>query len=191
MTIFIFKKEIEQSRNFSRDVSNCFDLLVDWCPDGTEIRLNLFLFFVALNFNKNFVSNFSQVPRCIFINVVASSSNRCLKTVNHLERLEFSSAGRFSQFFCLCSKTSQLHMIFNEETFVIKVWYHLCCYLLFMLISKLSKRQSRWNFESNNSQRFEFQFQLGCFYVLWLMLFQRWWTSISEMKKVVSSLFFS
>ena len=33
------------------------------------------------------------------------------------------------------------------------------------------------------SQRFECQFQLGRFYALWLMFFQRRWTPISEMNK--------
>ena len=92
MTVFIFEEEIEVSRYFSRDVSNCFDLLVDSCSDGTAIRINFFLFFVALSFNKNknFVSNFSLVPRYIFINVIVPSGNCCLKTVNHFESLEFS-----------------------------------------------------------------------------------------------------
>ena len=102
MTVFIFEEEINVSKRFSRYVSNCFDFLVDWCSDRTAIRINFFWFSVALNFSKNFVSKFSQVPRFIFINVIAPSSNCCLKTVNRLQRLEFFSDWRFSQYFCFC-----------------------------------------------------------------------------------------
>ena len=99
MTVFIFEEEINVSRRFSRYVSNCFDLLVDWCSDRTAIRINFFWFSAALNFNKN-----SSVPRFIFINVIAPSSNCCLKTVNRLKRLEFFSDWRFCQYFCFSFK---------------------------------------------------------------------------------------
>ena len=73
-------------------------------------------------------------------------------------------------------------MIFKEETFVIKVWNHLfdCCLCWFQNYQKGSL------YETSNRmfwQRFECQFQLGCFYVRWLMLFERRWTPISEMNK--------
>ena len=84
MTLFFFEEEIDVSRNFCRYVSNCFDLLVDKCSDGTAIRINFFWFFVSLSFNKNLASNFSLALRCIFIKLIASNSNCYLKTVNQL-----------------------------------------------------------------------------------------------------------
>ena len=56
--------------------------------------------------------------------------------------------------------------------------------LLFMLLSKLSKRQSIWNFESKIFAKIRMlDLTWMFFYDLWLMLFQRWWTPISEINK--------
>ena len=109
----------------------CPTVLICWLTDVLmeQQYRSIFFFFVALNFKKNFLSNFSLVPLCIFINVIASSNNCCLKTVNHLERLEFFSDGKFSQFFCFFFKKF-LTCLWFLKNLVIKVWNHLCYYCL-------------------------------------------------------------
>ena len=184
MTVFIFEKEIDVSRNFSIKFP-CVQLFwfVGWLMFWWNSNTGQFLLiFCRSQFQQELCLQlvFCLVPRCSFIKVIAPSSNCCLKTVNQLERLEIFSDWRTLLFLLL--KVSQLHMVFKEETFVMKVWSYLYCYCSCWF----QNYQKGSLYETSNgmfSQRFECQFQLGCFYVLWLMLLQRRWTPISEMNK--------
>ena len=82
MTMFIFEEEIDLSINFSRDVSNCFDLLVDWCSDRAAIQINFFWLSVALSFNKNF--DFDCFKKVSQLHMIFKEEKIVIKVWNYL-----------------------------------------------------------------------------------------------------------
>ena len=124
LTVFHFQEEINMSRNFSRNMSHCFHLLVSTNHgfDQRAIRVNLYLFFIHFQVNQNFIATFSLFPGYIPVNVIVTCNNFSLEAVGHIAILLTKEPHNFT-FYHFYWNTYSIKKILNTCKSSIRLFY--------------------------------------------------------------------